>query len=269
MKMKILLFVLFGFFFSNLYSQCLYSVNHTSGSKIINGINVNVTSTGFVDTNTVYCINTKPYFIGFKWSTGSAQNGAYSFQFDPPVKSISLNFGGVSNNAANLEIVKLYVNGVHYPILNKGKLNGCDTLADLTSDGNIIGCNNCGLSGWKETVVNGSISSITVFDSVIKGNPGGAIFSLFICDKATSEISLEEITDMTVSPNPFMDNIKVNVNFNDECIFKLYNIYGSCIFNKKFNNNIEVMTDFLPKGLYYYEILKVNGSSIKARLIKN
>jgi hypothetical protein len=106
---------------SYLFSQCQFPVTHTSGSKIINGINVTVTSTGFVDTNSVFCINAKPYFIGFTWSSGKVKNGAYNFQFNPPVKSVSLNFGGISRNNSNIEIIKLYSNGIHYPILNKGK----------------------------------------------------------------------------------------------------------------------------------------------------
>ena len=249
----IVLVIIFSSKMSYLFSQCQFPVTHTSGSKIINGINVTVTSTGFVDTNSVYCFNTKPYFIGFTWSSGKAQNGAYNFQFDPPVKSVSLNFGGISRTNSHIEIIKLYSNGSHYPIPDKGKLNGCDSMADLTSDGNIIGCNNCYVSGWKETIINGNISSISVFDSVVIGNPAGAIFSFFVCDKSLSEINnLKENFDVIVSPNPFIDKITISAKLKDEYQFRLYNIYGSRLSEIKFNEKLVVETDLLPEGLYLY-----------------
>jgi hypothetical protein len=162
-------------------AQCSDQVMHASGTAVVAGITVTVTSSGDVDTNVVYCASTMPYFIGFNYSSGSSMTGAYTFSFSPPVSGVTLNFSGLSSDFSNDEIVVLTVNNMHYAIPAAGTPNGCDPMAVLTPSGDVGACVNCGVSGWNGTTITGPISSLTVTDSVTLGVPNGSLFSLFIC----------------------------------------------------------------------------------------
>ncbi len=178
------IFFLFALFAGNFYTlsaQCTYQVTHTSGTQTINCINTTVTSSGTMDVNSVYCVATQPYFIGYSYGSGTSGNGSYTFTFSPAVSALTLNFSGTSNTAPHEEEIKLYVNGIHYQIPSVGTPNGCDPMALLTPGGNLGGCVGCGVSGWNGTTIVGPITSLTVLDTVISGVPNGSIFSLFIC----------------------------------------------------------------------------------------
>jgi hypothetical protein len=187
---------------ATVFGQCTNQVLNLTGTTTINGIQVSVTSSGMVDSNSIYCNNTFPYFVGYNYISGSG-NGTYTFNFSPAVNGITLNFSGISNNSSQ-EVVVLNVNGLHYSIPFTGSLNSCDPLAMLTSSGDIIGCPGCGVSGWNGTTISGPITSLSVLDSTISGVPNGAIFSLFFCDSLATNVEQNEIKDRyQLFPNPF------------------------------------------------------------------
>lgn len=171
-----------------LYGQCSYQITHTAGTKTINGIDVTVSGAGQFDSIFTYCpAVTMPYMIGVTYSSpGANANGSYTFQFSPPIDSVTLNFSGINGDIAHKEIFKLFVNGTHYPIPSAGLPNGCDAMAILTPFGNITGNASGGVSGWSGTTITGSISEITVLDSIVVGTPNGGVFSLFICPTSTT-----------------------------------------------------------------------------------
>jgi len=165
------------------YAQCTTSnqVTHLSGTVVINAIAVTVSSSGNVTNNSSYCAATVPYFIGYAPGPGSG-TGRYTFDFSPAVDSVRLNFSGLSNSGSNVERIVLRRNGVHYVIPQPGVSNGCDALAVLTAAGDVEGCANCGVSGWKGTRMGGPISQLVVVDTLISGAPNGAIFSIFFAN---------------------------------------------------------------------------------------
>ena len=165
------------------YAQCTTShqVTHMSGSVVINGINVTVTSSGNVMNLTTYCPETLPYLTGYAAGPGSG-TGSFTFNFVPAVDSVRLNFSGLSNSGSSVERIILRKNGVHYAIPAPGTANGCDALAVLTASGDVEGCVGCGVSGWKGTRIGGPISQMVVVDTVISGTPNGALFSLFFAN---------------------------------------------------------------------------------------
>lgn len=168
---------------NSLYAQCTTSnqVTHLSGSVVINGINVTVSSSGNVTNNSVYCASTSPYFIGYNPGPGSG-TGRYIFDFSPAVDSVRLNFSGLSNSGPSVEKIVLRKNGVHYAIPLPGVANGCDAMALLTVEGDVTGCAGCGVSGWSGTRIGGPISQMVVVDTVISGAPNGALFSIFFAN---------------------------------------------------------------------------------------
>ena len=136
------------FLFTETNAQCLHQVSHINGTEIVNGITVVVSSSGEVGTNTVYCaVDTEPYLIGVNSNPGNSNDGSYTFQFTPPIDSLTLNFSGITYAGSSQEIIKLIVNGNHYPVTSVGNNNSCDTLAVLTPAGNITGCTDCDVSG--------------------------------------------------------------------------------------------------------------------------
>lgn len=169
---------------NSLYAQCVTNnqVTHLSGSVVINGINVTVSSSGNVTSNTTYCSETTPYFIGYNPGPGSG-TGSYTFNFAPAVDSVRLVVSGLSNTGGNIERIVIRKNGVHYVIPQAGVANACDALAVLTASGDIEGCASCGVSGWRGPGIGGgSISQITVVDTVISGAPNGALFAIFFAN---------------------------------------------------------------------------------------
>lgn len=243
--------------------QCTNQVYNLSGDTTINGIHVTVTSTGIVDSNSDYCAATLPYFIGWNYALNISGNGSYSFNFSPSISGITLNFGGVSDLAGwHLEEVKLFVNGAHYQIPFVGSFDGCEPLAVLSPLGDIHGCSGCAGSGWKGTTINGPISSLTVKDTVILGNPCGAIFSIFICDSITTEVNEIEIpTSYTIFPNPFFAEATLRTNKifkNASLIF--YNSIGQKV--KQIDNitgqEVTLYRDKLPSGLFFLYLTQDN-----------
>lgn len=254
--------------FTNSNAQCPNQVTHLIGTDVVNGIDVTVSTTGNVDDNTSYCVNTSPYFVGYNSSTGSG-NGMYTFDFFPPVNSLTLNFSGISNAGIGQESIVLAINGIHYPIPAVGDPNGCDALADLTVDGDITGCVSCSVSGWLGTTINGTISSLQVADIAVWGLGNGAIFSLFICDAETGTPEYQNIFSSDVYPNPFTSSLNLKSNTSTNVEFTLYDAFS----NKLIQNTIPTIssfnTDFLSSGIYFYEMKKENNIIKKGKLIKN
>jgi hypothetical protein len=179
------LFVLLCSFFpcaNHLLGQCTNQVMHTSGSALVAGVNVTVTSTGNTCAWTTYCpAVTQPFFIGYNPGLGSGP-GSFTFTFSPPINGIRLNISGASNTAPSIEEVRLHINGAHYAMAAPGSANACDPMAVLTPAGDLQGCPGCGVSGWANTNITGfPISTLTVEDFVLGGAPNGSLFSLWIC----------------------------------------------------------------------------------------
>ncbi len=164
-------------------AQCTNQVLHTTGTTLVSGVNVTVTSSGQVDNYNSYCpFVTAPYFIGYNFGSGSG-TGSFTFTFSPSINGIRLNFSGASCSGIDCEEIRLTINGAHFPMASVGSNNACDPMAVLTGAGDLQGCAGCGVSGWSGTNITGfPISTLTVQDFVLGGTPNGSLFSLFICN---------------------------------------------------------------------------------------
>jgi hypothetical protein len=167
----------------SVYTQTLQRVSHLSGTQRINDIDVTVTSKGMIPILRpgTYCNKeAAPYFMGYNTSTYECATGSYTFTFSPPVAFVTLNFEGISSSDVYYEEVMIDVNGYHYPITETGSPTPCEPLAALTPNGNITGCENCSGSGWNGTHIEGPIYTLTITDSVIKGEPAGVLFGMYL-----------------------------------------------------------------------------------------
>ncbi|MBK6540711.1 MAG: T9SS type A sorting domain-containing protein [Flavobacteriales bacterium] len=194
-------------------AQCTDQVLHVQGSQVVAGVDVTVTSTGYVDTNTVFCSETFPFIVGAVGGvTPLSGPGAYTFQFDPPIDSAMINVGGLGNEGVgDAEEIRLFVNGSHYSISSVGQPHACEDMAMLTANGDITGCMPCIVSGWNGTTIHGPITTLMVEDVPLSGAfYGGATFSLFIC--ASGDAAVDEPMHGTLGilyPNPATDRITI------------------------------------------------------------
>jgi hypothetical protein len=257
--MKLTLFLTF-FTLLNLataFGQCTDQVLHSSGSATINGILVTVTSSGSVDTNSAYCVNTFPYMVGYNAFSGSL-DGAYHFTFTPAVDSITMNFSGLSNVPPNQEIIVLTVNGQHYSIPAVGNVNVCDPFAELTASGDITGCLGCSVSGWNGTTITGPISSLSVLDSAISGFGNGALFSLFLCSGKITNLEQNEMpTSSQFFPNPVINETTLISNRTlNNATLKVCNAIGQEVkqLTNLWGQKVTLQRDQLPGGLYFFQL---------------
>lgn len=183
------------------FSQTHFQISHLSGTKSINGINVTVRSFGQIAIleNLDYCSGkTGPYYFGYNYHDFISDYGGFEFTFDPPALLLSVNITGLSADDENMEEVRFFVNGIHYPIQEKGVKIECEEMAVLTPKGNIRPCRDCAISGWEGTSIIGPISSFKVIDTVFSGNPAGALIALYIVkpDEKLTNIYRVKLSDL-------------------------------------------------------------------------
>lgn len=169
--------------YSLLAAQKYYQVEHIQGTRTINNTQVTVKPFGQIAIlqNMDYCNGkTGPYYFGYNYNNLISAYGGYEFTFNPPALAISVNVTGLSADNDNMEEVKFFINGTHYPIPSKGDKIECEEMAILTPKGNIRPCRDCSISGWEGTYIQGPISSFKVTDTILSGSPAGALIALFI-----------------------------------------------------------------------------------------
>jgi len=252
------------------FPQC--RVSHLNGTMNVNGINVTVTHTGDVDTVSTCNNMLGPYWIGVHYSPlpFSCNGGRYNFSFVPSVSEVFLNFGSINSEVGNSEIVRVYLNGSHYPIPSPGDTLSCQQLAILTVDGDIASPNWDG-AAWKNTKITGAISTLSIQDSILAGCGNGAIFSLSLCNWAvgTNDIEKEE-NKLRVYPNPTNGDINI---FASEMLtngsLKVINITGEPVLKREGLNGMSFSFDLSGKadGVYIIEI-KTNKGIKRMKLVK-
>lgn len=269
----ILSFIVFLTFPDNsLRAQCANQVMHTQGTENVNGIEVSVSSFGSVDTSTTYCPEvTQPYFIGINFTTGSVADGSYTFEFNPPINGLTLNFSGLSNMPPNSELITLSVNGAHYPLTEAGTDNGCDELAILSDEGNVEACEGCSVSGWRGTEISETISTLTVKDSIINGIPAGALFSLFICEAQTTNTDESQTLDLEVYPNPAQNILNITGKELIGSKLTVIDMHGQQLSIDPHidSDQISLNISHLPAGVYFLSVNKKDSSSVFLRFIKS
>lgn len=180
----------------NILAQSPYHITHIEGTKVVNGISVTVTHKGKIAIlgDLDYCNGeTGPYYFGYEDKAYSSGFGSYTFQFSPPVSEITINFTGLSADEGLMEEIQVFINGAHYDIPSPGSKINCEEMAVLTPKGNIRPCRGCSISGWKGTLITGPVSSFTVIDTILAGDPAGVLIALYIGDP-TEEDTTEYLT---------------------------------------------------------------------------
>ncbi len=237
------------------FSQCPYKLTlfPSDGPQTIDGVKVQVYRKGKAGANFSMCGGTGPYFPGY--SQGVFGSGQFIFTFTPAVAIASLNINAISNYSGCVHEMSIYRNDAHYPVLSAGSAHTCEPLALLTPSGNIVGCNNCPNSGWNGTLINGPISKLVIYDSILEGR-GASFFSLFFCKYNFTDVDELAVGGaITVAPHPFKENTVFTLAFAARSAsLEVYNSIGQRV---KVLNDIEgdhftLSREGLPAGIYYY-----------------
>lgn len=70
-----------------------------------------------------------------------------------------------------------------------------------------------------------------------------------------------------VYPNPIKDHFKVSFPGSEAGVIKLYDLLGHVYYSKSIHND-EILTPDIPKGIYTIEIILLDGSILRDRIIK-
>lgn len=81
--------------------------------------------------------------------------------------------------------------------------------------------------------------------------------------------NLEEITGVSVYPNPFSDEINVFLQNDDILQLVLYNEKGQLIFKKKLEKSEKINTQFLASGIYLLAIYANNNKLYGSKIVKH
>lgn len=253
------------------FSQALQRITHLTGTQQMRDISVTATASGLtaILTDKNYCGGeTGPYYMGYNTYDYTCRNGSYTFQFNPPVSEVKMNFTGLSRSVDYNEELLVYVNGKHYPIPDSGLAMDCEPLANISANGNLTGCNDCSTSGWKDLKIKGPIYSLTVVDSVIFGEPAGALFALWI-GYVSLEVDLGDKVHAYKKPNAAGESLIIEA---EEVDLKLISIEHPTFGKTEFNGYSDFpyiclnITEFTKGEEYIFEFL-VNDVPVKKKII--
>lgn len=178
MRKLVLFTALLASFTINAIAQTYYPVTHTSGSSVIAGNTVTVTSLGTVATPSNYC-GAGPYFIGATNTPGTLSG--YQFNFAPA------NATHIRINVTDFQLddsVEISVNGSSYTVTN-GMITpfaGCTDGTSATASGGRLACT-AGPGIRTDATLTfstspGFMSSVAVSHYRRDPNSGGVIFSM-------------------------------------------------------------------------------------------
>lgn len=70
-------------------------------------------------------------------------------------------------------------------------------------------------------------------------------------------------------PNPFLNQLTISSSNEREATFRLFNYLGQEQIDISFEGIIEINTEFLPKGVYFFEIKNSKDITFSGKLVKN
>ena len=88
------------------------------------------------------------------------------------------------------------------------------------------------------------------------------------CSAITQVQEINSDKSMYIFPNPFHNNIYINIPEGKEYDFRLYDITGRNIIMRTIKNSSPVQTTSLSKGLYFYEVRQKDSAIKKGKIIK-
>jgi len=89
------------------------------------------------------------------------------------------------------------------------------------------------------------------------------------CSKSTGINETPSENSLSVYPNPFISQLTINTNMNEEHTMIIYNNLSQPIIKETFEKTVTINTDHFPGGIYYYEVRGGKGLLNSGKVIKN
>ena len=120
---------------------------------------------------------------------------------------------------------------------------------------------------------NDDASTPTIANIGSSGNPGcyGAYYfidDVSLTDCSTGILSGEDNVYASVYPNPFSDIINITVNHHEISTISIYDPTGRLLIRENFSQSVNINTEKLIKGIYFYRISSGNFQIKKGMLTK-
>jgi len=251
----------------NINAQCTDLIVHLSGTQVINGVAVSVTSAGSVDSWSS-CNGLGPYWVG-----QDDQDGSYTFHFDPPIIGVTLGYADInasSGAAGGIEEIRHYINGGHHPLTSVGDSTGCHSPATLTANNDLSGVSPNTVYGSRNLSIMKVIDSITILNKVLAGNPWGTSFSIAFCKDIGTSVTENPSFELAVYPNPSKGKITVDLSHpkSESNDLEVYNAFGQLVYAVPINStSTEVDLSAYSKGIYLFRIKNDKGASLLKKVI--
>jgi hypothetical protein len=206
------------------------------------------------------------------------------FTFSSPVQAFKLAFSALGTSGYQGQSrMSLFLNNDPVPVdlsLACRIVLGCQSFVGGYSISN--GClvdnvsgSDGGISGYIYIKASSfglpSITSlgVTVSEPVLSGT----IFEMDSCYSDVFECLITAMEEneherFNLYPNPFRNNLNIVAEENEMVQFNLYDIYSDKILVETFSKSLTLPTDYLSKGIYFYEVRDKNGLIKTGKLIK-
>ncbi len=135
--------------------------------------------------------------------------------------------------------------------------------------GNLFVSANPGGQIFKIAVPNSGNTSANLFSlGPSSDNNDGALCTGAFIASVTPESNASQ-HEVSVYPNPVIDQLTVKTNFHSTSYFLLYNILSQKIIETQFLNSMTLVTDLLSSGVYFYEVRNDNVLKSKGMIVKD
>jgi hypothetical protein len=103
-------------------------------------------------------------------------------------------------------------------------------------------------------------------------SPGGTLWTIFGPGSfdcvLTSNVDEVDLPRVSIYPNPFNHFFEIKTADQSSKVLRLMDVSGKQILRMNFTAEAHVLTDFLPAGVYVYELQDTQGPAIFGKLIK-
>lgn len=104
-------------------------------------------------------------------------------------------------------------------------------------------------------------------------SPGGTLWSVFGLGSSDCMLALKvdevALPQVSVYPNPFNHYFDIQTTGTSAKVLRLMDVSGKQILQMNFTDEVRVSTDFLPAGVYVYELQDEQRPAVFGKLIKN
>ncbi len=128
-------------------------------------------------------------------------------------------------------------------------------------------------TGGENHMIIGNFKDDTNTSTVVVNGVGYNATELYIDDVSLTPCTAieeqNEIDEITISPNPFSANLKIETTNNELSEIILYDIASRNLLQQKFTNSINLYTEHLVNGIYLFEVRNKNRVIKKGKVLKN